>query len=151
MTKVDVMLFLKVWVWLMQALPNHVRSFTNSWVLSPKYPNVYRKYIQGIFNSWNLYFNLILNLPLNSSPCFNMKINEFHNKTFSNLVFGDDFDPNMTIGMYHDLFHVLETKFNPRKSILCFRMSFLSKPSVTWVVPNDIGFEFQSSSWFNIH
>ena len=44
----------------------------------------------------NLFFNLILNLPLDSSPCFDIKINEFHKKTFSNLVFGDEFSSTVT-------------------------------------------------------
>ena len=64
---------------------------SNCWVLFPNSPNVYRKATWVIFNPRNHFFSLILNLPLDSSPCFNVENNEFHKKTFSNLVFGDDF------------------------------------------------------------
>ena len=91
MTQVDFKLFLTLRVQAIQASPNFVRYFINSWVLYQIYPNLYRKDIEGIFNPTNLFFSLILNLPLDSSPCFNVENNDFHNKTFSSLVFGDDF------------------------------------------------------------
>ena len=87
MTRVDFNLFLKLWVWSIQASPNSVKSFTNSWVLSPNYPNVYRQAIQDIFNLRNIFFSLILNLSLDSSPCFTRKKWSVLMKTFSNLVF----------------------------------------------------------------
>ena len=65
-----------------------------------------------------------MNLPLDSSPCFNMKINEFHKKTFSNLVFGDEFDLTITIGMYNDLFHFLETKFQSKEIKIMLQYEF---------------------------
>ena len=128
MTQVDFMFFLRLWVWSIQALPNPIRCFPNPWILFPNSPNMYRKYIQGIYNLTNLFFRLILNLPLDSSPCFNMKINEFHKKTFSKLVFGYNFASTIKIWMYHDLFHVL----NPMKSRIFFRMSLLSRSSIIW-------------------
>jgi hypothetical protein len=115
MTQVDFMLFLKLRVWSIQAPPNHVRCFPNPRILFLFYPNIYMKSNQIILNLRNHFFSLILNLTLDSSPCFNMKIIEFHKKTFSNLVFGDEFDYNITIGMYHDLFNVLETKFQSKE------------------------------------
>ena len=36
-------------------------------------------------------------------------------ENFFKLSFSDDFDPTMTIGMYHGLFHVLETKFQSKE------------------------------------
>ena len=68
MTEVDFMLFLKLQVGLIQALPNPVRSFTNSGVLFPNSHNLYRKYIEGILHPSNLIFSLILNLLIDSSP-----------------------------------------------------------------------------------
>ena len=115
MTQFDFKSFLRLWVRSVQASPNFVRSFTNSWVLSPNYPNVYMKYIQGIFNPINLCFSLILNLPLDSSPCFNTKNNEFQKKTFSSIVFGDDFTSTGTTWMYHDFFYVLRSKFQSKE------------------------------------
>ena len=44
-----------------------------------------------------------------------MKTNEFHKKTFSNLVFGDDFASTLTILIYHDFFHALEKKFKSKE------------------------------------
>ena len=111
MTQVDFMLFLRLWVRSIQALPNLVRSFPNPRFLSQNSPNIYMKSIQGIFNLRNIFFNLILNPPLDSSACFNMKNNEFHRKTFSNLVFGDDFTFARTKWKYHDFFYVLISKF----------------------------------------
>ena len=84
--------------------------FHQFWGFVPKLSYVYRKYIQGIFNPRNLFFSLFLNLPLNSSPCFNMKNNEFHKKTCSNLVFGDDFTSAGTKWVYHNFFYVLRLK-----------------------------------------
>ena len=115
MNQVDFMLFLRLRVRSIQSLPNPVRYFPNSGILSPNSPHVYKKYFQIIFNARNIFFSLIFNLPLDSSPCFNMKINEFHKKAFSNLVFGDDFASTVTIWMYHDLFNILETKFQSEK------------------------------------
>ena len=115
MTQVDFMLFLKLWVRSIQALPNPVRWFPNSGILFLNSPNMYRKSIQGIYNMRNIFFSLIVNLPLDSSPCFNMKINEFHKIFFSNLVFGDEFASSITIWMYHDFLHVLETKFKSKE------------------------------------
>ena len=120
MTQVDFMLFLKLWVWSIQTLPNPVRCFPNPGILFPNSPNIYRQDIHSIFNPTNLFFSLILNLPLDSSPCFNMKINEFHKKSFSNLVFGDDFDSTRTIWMYHDLFHVLYRKNQSKEGKMMF-------------------------------
>ena len=96
MTQVDFNLFLRLCIRSIQDLPNPVRSFPNLGVLSPSSPNIYRKYIQVISNLINLFFSIILNLPLDSSPCFNTENNEFHKKTFSNLVFGDDFTSIIT-------------------------------------------------------
>ena len=76
---------------------------------------MYNKYNKIIFNPKNHFFNLFMNLLLDSSPCFNKKIKEFHKKTFSNLVYGDGFASIVTIGMYYDLFHVLETKFQSKE------------------------------------
>ena len=76
---------------------------------------MYRKANKAIYNLKNHIFSLILNLPLDSSPCSNMKTNEFHKRSFSNLVFGDEFASTETIWMYHDLFHVLETKFKSKE------------------------------------
>lgn len=115
MTQVDFKLFLRLWVWLIQASPNSIRCFTNPWVFSPNSPNIYRQSIQGNFNPINHFFRLILNLPLDSSLCFNMKNNEFQKKTCSNLVFGDDFTSTRTKWMYHDFFYVLRLKFQSKK------------------------------------
>ena len=47
MTRVDFKLFLTLWVWSIQASPNSIRCFTNSWVLTPNSPNLYRLVSQG--------------------------------------------------------------------------------------------------------
>ena len=47
-----------------------------------------------------------MNLPLDSSPCFYKENRVFSKKTFSNLVFGDDFAFNGIRLMSHHLFHV---------------------------------------------
>ena len=82
MTQVDFKLFLRLWVQSIQASPNYVRYFSNSWVLSPNYPNVYRKAIQGFYNSTKKKFSLILNLPLDSPPWFTRKIKCFNENLF---------------------------------------------------------------------
>ena len=120
MNQSDFMLFLGLWFWSIQALPNFARSFPNFGILFPNSPNVYKKAIQGIFNSRNLFFSLTLNLPLDSSPCFNTENNEFHKKTLSNLVFGDDFTSTRTTWMYHDLFYVLISKFQSKEVNIMF-------------------------------
>lgn len=107
--------FFRLWVSLIQASPNYVRSFTNCWVLSPNSPNVYRKSIKDNLNPINLSLSLILNLPLDQSPCFNTENNKSHKKTSSNLIFGYDFDSTGTIWMYHDFVNVLETKFKSKE------------------------------------
>ena len=76
---------------------------------------MYRNANQIIYNMRNHIFSLMLNLILDSSPCSNMKTNEFHMKTFSNLVLGDDFASIVTIWIYHDFFHVLETKLKSKE------------------------------------
>ena len=43
MTQVDFMLFLRLWVWSIQALPNLVWCFPNSGILLLSSPNMYRK------------------------------------------------------------------------------------------------------------
>ena len=68
-----------------------------------------------IENIRNHFFSLILNLPIDSSPQFSRKNNEFHKKFFSNIVIGDDINPTMTIGIYYELFHVLQTKFHSKE------------------------------------
>ena len=115
MTQVGFISFLGLRVQSIQALPNPIRCFPNSRILFLNSPNMYRKDNKIIYNPKNHISNLILNLPLDSSPCFNMKINEFHKKTFSNLVFGYYFTYTITIWMYHDFFHVLETKFKSKE------------------------------------
>ena len=115
MTQVDFMFFLRLWVRSIQALPNPVTSFTDFVVLSPNSPNIYRKYIHGIVNPRNIFFSLILNLPLDSSPCFNTKNNKFLKKTFSNLVFGDDFTSTRKTWTYRDLFYVLRSNFQSKE------------------------------------
>ena len=107
MTQVDFMLFLRLWVWLIQALPNHVWCFPNSKILFLKYSTMYVQSNKIIYNRKNHMFSLILNLTLDSSPCSNMKTNEFQKKTFWNVVFGYDFASNETIWIYHDLFYIL--------------------------------------------
>ena len=107
MTQGDFMLFLRLWVRSIQALCNPIRCFPNDGILFLISPNLYRKYNKRIFNPRNHFFSLIFNPPIDSSPWISRKNNEFHKKTFSNLVFGDEFDPTMPIGMCHDLFHVL--------------------------------------------
>ena len=97
MIQVKKMFFLESWVRTIQAPPNSVWWPPNSWSLTLFPPNMYGKPIKVFLNKINHFFSLFMNLLLK----------QFHKKTFSNLVFGDEFDSNMTIGMYHDLFHVL--------------------------------------------
>ena len=66
------------------------------------------------FNPRNHFFSLILNLPIDSSPLFSNK-NSVSMKNFFKLSFGYEFDPTMIVGMYHDFFHVLETKFQSKE------------------------------------
>ena len=91
MTQVDFMLFLRFSVRSIQALPNPVRCFPNSKILFLIPPNMYRKDNKIIYNPRNHIFSLILYLPIDSSPWFSKKNKVFQSKTFSNLVFGDDF------------------------------------------------------------
>ena len=68
MTQVDFMLFLKLCVWLIQALHNLVRCFPNSWIPFLITHNMYRKDNKTILNPINRVFSLILNLPIDSPP-----------------------------------------------------------------------------------
>ena len=109
------MLFLKVWVQSIQALPNPIKCFPNYGFLFLITPNMCGKSKKNIHNPRKHILGLILNLPIHSSPRFLKKNNKFHKWTFSNLVFGDEFASNETIGMYYDFFHVLETKFQSKE------------------------------------
>ena len=91
MTQVDFMLFLRFWVRSIQALPNPVRCFPNSGILFLINPNVYKKVNKKDYNRSNPIFSLIFYLPIDSSPWFSKKNKVFQSKTFSNLVFGNDF------------------------------------------------------------
>ena len=73
MTQVDFMLFLKLWVWSIQALPNPVWYFPNYGTLFLKPSNIYRKDNKSIYNLISHIFSLILNLPIDSSPWFSKK------------------------------------------------------------------------------
>ena len=73
MTQVDFMLFLKFWVWSIQALPNLVRCFPNFMILFLIPPNVCGKYKNSIHNPRNHILSLIFHLPIDSSPWFSMK------------------------------------------------------------------------------
>ena len=63
--------------------------------------------IQGI-----ILFNLILYLPINSSPWFSKKNKVLQSKTFSNLVFGDDFYFDRDIWLYYDFLFILGEIFH---------------------------------------
>ena len=91
MTQVDFMLFFRFWVWSIQALPNLVRCFPNFGIMFLTPTNVCGKDKKRIHNPINYIFSLIRNLPIDSSPWYSRKNNVFQCKTFSNLVFGDDF------------------------------------------------------------
>ena len=75
MTQLDFMLFLRFRVQSIQALPNPVICFPNYEILFLITPNMNGKDSKIIYNPINHFSNLILNLPLDSSPCFNMKNN----------------------------------------------------------------------------
>ena len=81
-----------------------VKPFLIFCVLSPNSPNIHSKDIQGIFNTINLSLSLIMNLPLDSSPCFYKENWVFSKKKFSSLVFRDDFSFNGIRRMSNDLF-----------------------------------------------
>jgi hypothetical protein len=113
MTQVDFMLFLRLWIWLIQALPNLVRCFPNLGILFPNSPNMYRKYNKCIYNMINNIFSLILNLLIDSSPWFSRKNIVFQCKTFSNLVFRDDFSFDGTIWLSYDFIFVWRAIWHP--------------------------------------
>ena len=69
MTQMDFMF----WVWSIQALPNPVICFTNSGILFLTAPNVCGKTKNIIHNKINHILNLILHLPIDSSPWFSNK------------------------------------------------------------------------------
>ena len=123
----------RFWVRSIQGLPNSIKPFLIFWILFPNSPNIHRLTIHDIFNPRKLIVCLIMNLPINSSPSFYKENKVFYKKTFSKLVFGDDFASIGIIWMYHDFFYVLGTKFK-LKSRLFFRISFLSRSGVIWVV-----------------
>ena len=120
MTQVDFMFFLGFWVQTIQALLNPGGCFPNSRILFLIPPNVCGKAKKRIQNTRNHILSLIFHLPIDSSPWFSRKNKVFESKTFSNLVFGDEFVSNLTIWIYHDLFHVLETKFQSQEVRMMF-------------------------------
>lgn len=68
MTQVDYMLFLKLRVRRIQALPNSIRWIHNSWILFLIPPNMSVKPIKGFHNPRNHFLGLKLHLPIDSSP-----------------------------------------------------------------------------------
>ena len=86
------MLFLRFWVQTIRTLLNLVKCFPNYGILFLITPNMCRKDKKGIHNPRKHIISLILYLPIDSSPWFSKKNKVFQIKTFSNLVFGDDFD-----------------------------------------------------------
>ena len=126
MTQVDFMPFLRLWVWSIQALPNHVRCFPNYGILFLISSNMYSKDNKSIYNPRNYIFSLILNLLIDSSPWFSRKNKVFQCKTFSNLVFGDDFTFYGARWLSYDFLFVSREIWNPP---LCWRKKERSSKS----------------------
>ena len=68
MTQVDYMLFLKLRVQQIQALPNSVEWIPNSWILFLIPSNMSGKPRKGFHKSRNHFRSLKLHLPIDSSP-----------------------------------------------------------------------------------
>lgn len=106
MTQVDLMLFLRLWVQSIQSLPNPVTCFPNSRILFQIPPDMYSQDKKIILNPINHIFSLIFHLSIDSSPWFLRKNKVFQCKTFSNLVFGDDFAFDGTRWLSYDFIFV---------------------------------------------